>query len=730
MDPTQTFQISPLGGLDERWKGAPGSADTMQDLAWDPHGGWRTAGGYRRLILGASNGSGGYTNPFTGHGKVTSLHWFAQGSGGRQWLIYEATFGASSTTLCALNPSDRSGTVYDIIADRDSNDMTGRLYSPTTRPATQSATWRDRIYLVNGVDRPVVFDGRRGDQAGFDTAPSPPQATEVMQTTATYYSKSGATDGTQINGIGLGPVPLLTTDSSGATTVTPYKCSYRYRVAFLNARGQQSPPSVGSSPATFQNGSTSSIAHGSNFLRVQIPTGGSNCVARVVFRTQNTLDTEGNPIAGMADTFYFHSFIPDNATKEFEDHLPDDALGNELDETAFGPWPPGASIIAAFKQRIFLAVGSTLYFSYPGFPEIFPVNNYLDFGDDHLGPITAMYASRNVLVVFKSRGIYLVTDDGTTVERENLTYETGCIAPDSVCQIPNVGLCFLSDTGIWMLEGTLQNEGVPTKVVHLSTPMPETIEKLNRAALSGACATVLPREREAWFAVPFTGFDRNSHVLVYHYDVREWSIRPYYPISCMVTTEDHRGYLIFGSWADNTSTSPDGLAHEGLFVYSRGWDDKDGTAITPVYVSAPADFGYLYRNVSVAYVNVWCVGYGDTGLVLDYCVNRDVAFIRATTGDGNLSQDQQYRDDNHAMSIYGTSVGADHAAVWDQTVWGDWRPIVLRYAVSTAGYNPAQEFQFKLTPESGTRHMELIAVGIDVKVGEQRKIRPITDLGG
>ena len=50
---------------------------------------------------------------------------------------------------------------------------------------------------------------------------------------------------------------------------------------------------------------------------------------------------------------------------------------------------------------------------------------------------------------------------------------------------------------------------------------------------------------------------------------------------------------------------------------------------------------------------------------------------------------------------------------------------VIRYDVSTTSKGPAREFKIRLTPE--TRRMEIVGYDIDVKVGEQRRIKPLNE---
>ena len=83
--------------------------------------------------------------------------------------------------------------------------------------------------------------------------------------------------------------------------------------------------------------------------------------------------------------------------------------------------------------------------------------------------------------------------------------------------------------------------------------------------------------------------------LIYHYEVGSWSVRPNFPIDCMVTSKDHRGYLFFGSNdAENSNQA-------GLLVYSRGYDAKGLESVLPKYETVSNDYQSVFSTFRPAY---------------------------------------------------------------------------------------------------------------------------------
>ena len=690
MPKASSLQVTPLRGMDERWKPRElNHAITARDITWDRRDGLRNSGGFREIIPDI-----GGANPFAGQGEILSLHWFAQHNAAKQWLIWED----SNRRLRAYNGSNGAATPWENLEDLDGNAWDGstlkRTVISTPWQRTQSQAWGGRLYLINGYDQPIVFDGIKTERAGFDGPPGAPEGTVLDE------------GGTTLDELGVGSLDASADGSGG-------RFAYRYAVTFLNERGQESPLSVSSTLVVGQN---ADIAR--KFINVELPLGPSHVTGRRLYRTANIVDSEDGEFLDTEDgsSFYYHSDFLDNSVDRFEDGIPDAGLGSLVDPLDLGPWPISAKYLASFKGTMFIAgmTNNELRFSAPGQPEVYPDDNVIQIGDDDMGPIMGMYPTKNALIVFKMRGIYLVR--GPTFRADTLTKDTGCAAPNSICELPGLGIVFLSDTGVWLLEGALVGEGT-TGVMELSIPIPDRIRRLNRSALLNSFGRVYHRDKEYWLSVPTLGSADPTEVLVYHYEIGEWTFRENFPISCMVETRDHRGYLLFGS--HNTATHM-----EGIHVYSRCWPTKGGVDVEPLYESIPLDLGSVYEHFQPRHVIAYCIGYGDNDLQLNYKQNRSYTSIRPTV----QMTDQQ--DPNLRFGVYGTAKdGTDvGAGKWGTATWAYHRPITVRFDVSAGHKGPIRELSVAFSP-AGNR-MQIVGWDIEADIGSQKQILPISKLIG
>lgn len=706
---TKPAILPALGGMDLRWSVDPRFATEVRDLKWNAgRSAWESAGGSRRIILGTTQDGITFNSPWATTTAIQSLHYFSQHNGARAWLIYED----SSGNLYQFNPSTaaRSASPGDVGRDRANNLQDDRAVVNAPWQRSQSATWGDYFYLVNGINRPLVFDGYTWDYAGF-SAPAGSPAPSVLNAplaNTELYTNGGATDTFQSLTSGLGP---WSTDAA-----VDYKCAYRWRVAYRNARGELSPLSEASEYVRFTNlgGDTDVDTMGKHLVYVGLPTGGPEVVSRVVYRTQNIVDSSGNEVIGYAEQFYYHSEIPDNSTTGFVDGIPDSALGSLVDDLQFGTFPGAAKFICPFKGAMFVATenDTNIYFSRAGHPEMFPPDNYIPLGDASLGPVMGMYPMRNALVVFQARGIWFVKGDAKSgFSADIVTRTLGCAAPNTIKEVPGIGLVFLSDSGVFALPATAEGDGAPTRPIPLHDPINDYIERLNRSALVGACAAVYHRDEEYWLCVPQVGSATNNIVLVLHYDIRQWSYRLDFPVSCILETSDHRGHLLYGSW-DTTTTET-----RGIFVYSQGWPDKNGTAIAPLYRTGWVDAGGgNWRAIAPLGIVIRAGLHGNNTLTMDVHSNR-----KNEAWPQQPASRQQYKEDE--VPVYGS-------CVYDGTgntlaKWQALRPGPIRFDIEAPKQAMVHEVRASLTPQSGKRWITLQAVAVEVPVDDP-KWKPTT----
>ena len=722
------YSVMPIRGLDQRHNAKPQTATVAHDLTWDERDAWKSGPGFRQAVIREDRESVGAPNvnkssPFDTMGEVTSIHWFAQHNGGVQWLVFETAAGDLRYFNGSLAPTDHSTYVKSL----DWKDYDGttagrsRHVQTTPWPRTQSQAFNNRLYMVNGYNEPLVFDGWKAGRAGFANPPPAPTA-EVVDFTAGTTPAKKPTLTNDFHGLGYRAVA----DPAGGVTSTSGKASYRYKMTFVNERGQESPASEPSGIVSFTNLLTERYA-----VHVQTSTGGDHVVARRLYRTQNLVSTDGEPfVRGDAALYYFLTEIQDNVSVVVVDYKPDVELASVLVETDLGAWPAGASLIANFKNTMFL--GGTpdgrIHFSRPGLPEVFPVDNTFDIGNKVSGAVTGFLAASNALIVFKTRGIFLIKGDPLNgFFAQTLTWNDGCSSPNSITEVPGVGAVFLSTEGeVLLLEGALENVGARTRVLRLSTPIPDEMEKINRAAIVQAFGSVNRRDREFWLAIPTLGSVNNNRVLCYHYDVGQWTTKEGFPIGCMVETGDHRSYLIFGSW--DITNAP------GLHVIGHGFGSKQGkqgitpTAIAPRYRSATLEVQSVFNTFEVSGVRIYALGFGRNKIRTDVFINGfEIGVYEQGVNDDleeyNEEEMRHSTDDETSHTYY-------NETVWDESdaIWKSHHAVVVRHDIATMAHEPIQELAIDLAPQ-GVR-WQVIGWELLVRDAEKRDVTPLSSVFG
>jgi hypothetical protein len=692
----------PIRGLDERHiPPRPDHAAIMHGLIWDREVGWRTGPGYRQAVVDHVEGS----SPFSTEAAIHSLHYLSTNNHRVQWVIWETDTG-QLRFFYGTNANAPGQNLKDI-NEVEFNGSGGRSRAVHNGPwiGSQSQAWGANLYIVNGTDEPIVFDGRRVDRAGFSTSPGPPDVV--------LSDKTG------------GNIPPNVTGNDRGVGYRSKEFGYRYKVSFINRRGQESPTSPPSDLITATNPG--------NARRVPVlalPLGDASVVARRIYRTADIIGADGEPVSrGMGEVYYLLAEIPDNVTINWTDINPDANLGGVLDESYLGPWPEAISMLAAFKGTMFAASHNhaTVHYSRPRQPEVYPADNTFDLSDNVGGGVTGMYATDNALVIFKRRGIYLIKGDPSQgFYSQTLTRDYGCAAANTIRAIPQLGLAFLAEDGVYLLKGALENVGAATEVIPLSTPIHKQIKRLNTAALANARAAVWHRHRCYWLSVPTLGDDRPDEVWWFFYEVGAWSTDTNWPVGAILETADHRGELYFGSW--DTTNAP------GLHIISTGFPDKKGkqgaaaTPNAPRFLSVPIDFGRQYRGVQIVGLTVTARSYGTNRLTADLYLNRSPTSVYDDADDNNsiqqlyLTDTESLDEDAPVLPVYGQHTFDD------VTIWAEHRPVVLRYDLSTIDQPPVMEAQVDLQPV-GQRTL-IIGYSLEVLHGTKTALLPLSEFMG
>lgn len=296
--------------------------------------------------------------------------------------------------------------------------------------------------------------------------------------------------------------------------------TYSWRVVYewIDAFGQfhRSAPGL----VTISGASTYTSAAGNETVTLTIPTlrvTAKSNVRIVVYRTEGNQPVYYRVSSITSPTF--NSTTTDTVT--YADTAADTAItGNEVLYTEGGVLEniaPGAcSIVCGWKGRVFLAGLSDPHrvaYSTQTVPgEAVSFNDSLTIDVDPAGgPITALGAIDDKLVIFKRDTLMVVTGDGPTNTGDLNDYgdpvvvatDVGCDSPRSVVVTP-VGLMFKSRKGIYLLDRSLN-------VTYVGAP----VESFNDQSV--VAAVLVPERNEVRFLC------EEEHALVFNYLVGQWS---------------------------------------------------------------------------------------------------------------------------------------------------------------------------------------------------------------
>lgn len=620
---TRTLRIKSINGLDQGYFTEPDLASKM--VNWTARGlrtGWSNKIGFEKFFPGPTSYS-----PFYPTKAIYSTHIWKTHAGRRQYYLYE-----------------ENGGLYFTIGNAAAKQLvdTNRHIPLPTEMATDYVETNNSLVLVNGSDRPIKYKGElQLRNLGWTQQPSAPFAWDVttlplVLTSNTLYLPANETIGED----GLG---FITNAELNA---------HRWKVAFVNEDGSESPMSTASNRVQWTTSSTF-VASERYILYLEIPVGPVGTVARRIYRTKNMGDLED----GAAEVYYFAGQVNNNHDTGYYDGLGDNSLGSEAPlytESIILP-TNDAYTGANYLSRLFLVGKSNpyvVYYSNRGFPDTFSAADILTFGQA-AGQIVKLHPYNDILLVFRENGISVIYERDGFIRTTDISNSVGTTAGKTITTIPDVGVFFLSYDGVYAITGGLTG-AADISAKKVSGMLDEENLRICRTYLPTACAAYSHKWRE-WHC--YCSVDGQYLVrlgYVFHADRNCWTTRENFPIGTLAV--DYEGNLIFGHIKGSTTTN--NLEQQGLFVITgnrylgeAGSGDVlgNGTAVTSEIHSAWIDIDSPEQRKEFLRVSLLLLSQGDNALTVNSY--RDYEIEPYTT----YSAPVQVAD-RAKQGIYGTSV--------------------------------------------------------------------------
>lgn len=651
MKTQRVAEINPQKGLELGIPAALDSANRLENFCYDAKTkSWSNMLGFEKFFSNQND-----LGPFAAGSqrKVDSVYCFQQHNGARQTFFYE-----TNGSLYALNLSTEG-----IVELKDS-----RFIKSPGQPHTSYEPFGRYVIITNGIDGPLKFRGSfNGDRMydlGWRQQPGTPIVSNVGDPDDVPITFLDATDTTFNSQVWAGVDATFKGISGEADgDVTRHK----YKVSFVNEAGSESPLSQESNEVKI---TADDITRGGvngvpkTGAIIQIPTGPNGTLSRRIYRTKN----DGN-------TFFFLKELKNNCDEVITDHASDVELGAEApsaDSSILMP-SPACRFTATFKNSLFIDGGemdpTRLYYSNPLQPDSYSANNFFEVGTREGGDITGLAPYYNSLLVFRENAIDLIRGDNASgFVLVPFIQGVGTLSPHTIVPIPNIGLSFMSQDGVYLLRGGLDG-GADLKLEKISEAIQDFFDRASRDLLPAAVGAYSQKWRELHYYFCVDGQNDLNKGIVWHVDNFTWSERRDFPVSSITTDKD--GNFICGYNDNNVYTGYSGGrvegqdARGGLFVISglraRGVEFTDvvpntrqADPLTSVFRSAWHDFGLPSQKKYVKYVYLYCLTKGDNPLSLKYYKDRmtlppnevqseSLSLQRADHADQPVHDDDRYK---------------------------------------------------------------------------------------
>ena len=630
MKPQRFKRYVPCGGISQVLMPNIGDANIVNNCRYVSEGGWKANVGFESWWHAPASWtvtSAIVQKYFTD--KVDAVYqWKRQGTNDIYTFIEQ-----SGRLYYAIGNKGQGATYSGTFYENDLVTIDSDRYIPKLGDVgSQFVNLGQHLLIINGRDRAILFSG---DQVYRDFG-------FVLQTpscdpldVATEYQNNKVLSGgaavvyNKVSQYGLGDV----------TENVQY--TYNYKMTMISDLGAESPLSAAQSVSW-------SIPNAQNKrygVALDLPIGQEGVVARRIYRTKE--------IATNGELYYFVSQLDENSSRFYIDAMPDRFLVDQAPSfTASTAITTDWKFGEVWDNRLWLAAGSRIIYSDKGIFEQFGALAYFDLGNQTGGDITQLVAFYNNLIVFRETAINIISFDTDSYNISTITNTLGTVASKAVVVIPQLGVVFINEQGVWMLSGGL-NGGASISMQKISKPIDKLLRRVNRSMMHKAIAAYSYREKEVWLHLPTDDSTTPDFGFVLHLTPQNpmWSIRTdletptnsYW--SAMTTTVN--GYFLLGNdpnWTPALDATTKKFGPLQVMSSSATWGqgcqisaygDNVTFAITDTAHNGhqweSAWYNSNENSVKVRYysVELRIMSYGDNGF--DFFYGIDYSYTESTT---------------------------------------------------------------------------------------------------
>lgn len=225
--------------------------------------------------------------------------------------------------------------------------------------------------------------------------------------------------------------------------------------------------------------------------------------------------------------------------------------------------PVYSNVICIYKGRVWVANGSTIYYSALGSYKDFTTENdagYIRNFHTNTDTITALYPYKDYLAIYKKNSVYLLTGISNSDFSISLFADKGALSSRGIVNVENKQY-FLSN-GIFALEqvGELNQIQLGSEISRNINP---EFSKFNKSNMSNAFALHYETKSQVWFFIPYTDDNYFHTIWINDYINKSWykrKIPQNITTACLfedyITTADSDGNIYIEDYGTTFNGTP------------------------------------------------------------------------------------------------------------------------------------------------------------------------------